>query len=267
MRVKYLYLYFWTLVQRLIVLTTVCCYLFFATILVSPMLHLTGSGFRLYLSDHTQSFRFVSGTSKQLVNLTCSDPQDSIVGPKKFVAYTDNIAEKIDSFAINHHLYTDVTQLQIYTCSVDAHAGHLNIEEYVLSIKDWCSSRRLQLNANKMEIIWFGSKTNLSKLDPADMSLRSTTVECRPCRLRKKPWSLHGQWDEHECTYQEDLFSVLFPSTSRLWQLRQVVSKTMMQWLVSAFIWSCLDCCNLVLAGLLAVTLVSMQRVVNASYV
>ena len=59
------------------------------------------------------------------------------------------------------------------------HAGRLNIEECVSSIKDWCSSRCLQLNADKTEIIWFGSKTRLKKLDLVELSLRlgSTTVE------------------------------------------------------------------------------------------
>ena len=70
------------------------------------------------------------------MNLTCSVPQGSVIDPKKFVAYTENIAEEIDTFAINHHLYVDDTQLQSNLSIAHVHAGRLNIEECVSSIKD-----------------------------------------------------------------------------------------------------------------------------------
>ena len=66
--------------------------------------------FSSYLSDRIQSFSVASGTSRP-VNLICSVPQGSVIGPKKFVAYTEDIAEEIDTFSINHHLYADDTQL------------------------------------------------------------------------------------------------------------------------------------------------------------
>ena len=38
------------------------------------------------------------------------------------------------------------------------------IEMCVESLMEWCSSRRLQLNPDKTELIWFGSKSNLRLL-------------------------------------------------------------------------------------------------------
>ena len=39
----------------------------------------------------------------------------------------------------------------------------------VSSVNDWCTSKRLQLNTMKTEVLWYGSATNLSKLSPGSM--------------------------------------------------------------------------------------------------
>jgi len=36
------------------------------------------------------------------------------------------------------------------------------LEACVTAVNDWCASKRLQLNTNKTEVMWFGSATNLS---------------------------------------------------------------------------------------------------------
>ena len=37
----------------------------------------------------------------------CCVPQGSVLGPKEFVVYTEDIVETVDKFAVNHHLYAD----------------------------------------------------------------------------------------------------------------------------------------------------------------
>ena len=49
------------------------------------------------------------------MSLTCSVPQGSVIGPQKFVAYSEDIVETIETietFMVNHHLCADDTQLQ-----------------------------------------------------------------------------------------------------------------------------------------------------------
>jgi len=41
----------------------------------------------------------------------------------------------------------------------------------VSDVANWCSSRRLQLNASKSELIWFGSKFSLKQLTENDLTL------------------------------------------------------------------------------------------------
>jgi len=38
-------------------------------------------------------------------------------------------------------------------------------------VSDWCGSRRLQLNAAKTEIIWFGSKSSRDRLSEPDKAI------------------------------------------------------------------------------------------------
>ena len=52
------------------------------------------------------------------------------------------------------------------------------LETCVKSLWDWCSSRRLQLNQDKTELIWFDSRANLVRLRQLDvMSLNLFAVE------------------------------------------------------------------------------------------
>ena len=42
-----------------------------------------------------------------------------------------------------------------------------SLQDCVIASSKWCSSKRLQLNAKKTELLWFGSVTELRKVDPA----------------------------------------------------------------------------------------------------
>jgi len=44
----------------------------------------------------------------------------------------------------------------------------------------WCRCRRLQLNANKTEAIWLGSKSNLTKLSTANTSVQVGSATIHP---------------------------------------------------------------------------------------
>ena len=95
------------------------------------------------------------------MRVTCSVPQGSVIWPVKIIAYTKDIVETVNAFRVNHHLYDDDTQLQDHMRIATIQANRLNLERYIDAINDWCASRRLQLNGDNPEIIWFGSRANL----------------------------------------------------------------------------------------------------------
>ena len=44
----------------------------------------------------------------------------------------------------------------------------------------WCAARRLQLNADKTEVMWVGSRHNLSRLANQDLTLTIGTETVKP---------------------------------------------------------------------------------------
>lgn len=84
-------------------------------------------------------------------------------------AYTEDDEELIETFNVKNHLNADDTQVlaNARICKVQCYKS--NIESCVLGIQDRCYEKRLQLNPNKTDVIWLGSRANLTKMDVADL--------------------------------------------------------------------------------------------------
>ena len=59
------------------------------------------------------------------------------------------------------------------------------IENCVIAIQDWCASRRLPLNPDNTEVIWFGSKSNMAKLRKEEISLILESDVINPSETRR----------------------------------------------------------------------------------
>jgi len=103
--------------------------------------------------------------------VTCSVPQGSVLGPLEFSAYTGDITELTDHHDVGCHLYANDTQL--YECCLPENVSVVwnRLASCVTEVAPWCASRCLQLNADTTEMVWFGSKANLAKLESADCTL------------------------------------------------------------------------------------------------
>ena len=116
-----------------------------------------------YMSDRTQTFQVGSDNSIAFV-IDWSVPQGSVLGPLTFVAYTEDLPAVIKQHHGDHDLYADDTQRSDHSsiaCVSDAVA---NIANCITSINKWCTSKRLQFNLTKSELIWFGTTTSLRRL-------------------------------------------------------------------------------------------------------
>ena len=96
----------------------------------------------------------------------CLCRNNSVLGPVKFSAYTEDITDLIERHGVRSHLYADDTQLYD-RCKLDGVPEiQSRLSGCVSEVAKWCASRRLQLNADKTEVIWFGSKLTLPNSKP-----------------------------------------------------------------------------------------------------
>ena len=116
----------------------------------------------------------------ELLELTCGVPQGSVLGSVKFIAYTEDLHTAINKFPLLHHCFADDTQLLESVAVNDVNSARRCLECCVTDIHDWCARRRLQLNPEKNELIWFGSCANLDGLQAMDTTIHLGQANIKP---------------------------------------------------------------------------------------
>ena len=143
-----------------------------------------------------------------------------------------------------------VTSFQV--CASD---GEVAVEESTSA-----RSRRLQLNASKIEAIWFGSKPNLSKLN-STIQVGTSTIQ--PSAVVR---DLGFHLDSELCMKQHvAMATACFYHLRRLRQIRRRVGEEVTTRLVLALLISRFDYCNSLLAVLPLCTTETPQHVQNAA--
>jgi len=131
-------------------------------------------------------------------------------------------------------------------------------------VSTWCKSRRLQLNANKTEAIWFGSQANLASLNSLDCSLRVGLFTVQPSTV-VRDLGLHL---DNELSMKQHVTKVTATCYYHLHRLRQIwrhVRSEVTTQLVLALVISRLAYCNAALADLPQTTIAPLQRIQNAA--
>jgi len=135
----------------------------------------------------------------------------------------------------------------------------------LVDVHEWCSSRRLQLNDLKTELIWFGSGANLRHLTPIDSQINiDSTTTIKPSNVIRDL----GVYFDSELTMRSHIMTVTrscYYQLRRLRSIRRHLGRDVTHRLVCAFVLSRLDYCNALFAGLPASTLAPLQRVQNAA--
>jgi len=174
------------------------------------------------------------------------------------------VVEVFQRNSVLHHLFADDKQLYSATTIAEIDATRKRLSRCILDVRDWCASRRLQLNANKTELIWFGSAANLKKLSTRNLTLSVDNDVISPVEVVRDL----GVYLDAELTLKHHvnrITSSCFFQLRRLRQIRRVAGPEVTKRLVSAFILSRLDYCNAALAGLPQTTLLPLQRAQNAA--
>ena len=165
-------------------------------------------------------------------------PGRSLLGPLLYVLYTADIQKLVEPLGFGVHMYADDTQFH-GSCAVSEVAGLAGRAVRVVNeIKNWMSSNRLRLNADKTQFIWLGTGHFLGNRDTQAINtiLSSTDIV-----------NNLGVYLDSELTLERQvskLCQVCYFHLRRLRTVRRSLSKECLRTLVHAFVTNRVDHCN-----------------------
>ena len=140
------------------------------------------------------------------------------------------------------------------TCNVYAAASQLKahyivtrFENCVAHVCTWCAEKRLQLNADKTEILWFGSAANLRKLSADELNIRVGQSVVKPVTTVQNL----GVLIDAELSMRDHVSRLAQTCLFHLRRLRSVchqIGQDVTERLICALVLSRLDYCHVVLS-------------------
>jgi len=125
---------------------------------------------KTYLSE--RSYRVVTGEAESnVMNLDCGLPQGSSLGHLKFIIYAAEMQEVVNRHGISFHGFADDSQLNKHMQVSEIHVGKCAMVDCIADIEVLCRSHALKLNADKSDVIWLGTRQQLSRMSQADKDL------------------------------------------------------------------------------------------------
>ena len=133
----------------------------------------------------------------------------------------------------------------------------------IKSIHEWRSSCRLELNSDRAELIWFGTRSMLPKLQGLETGIRVSGVEVKQSnQVRDLGVKLDCQLNLR--AHIGMIVSACYYHLLKI-RHRHCLDKVDRQRLVSARVLSRTDYSNVALIGLPEISLAPLQRVINAA--
>ena len=201
------------------------------------------------------SLHIYGGSVSRRAQLRSSIAQGSVLGPILYVLYTADVQKLVESLGFRVHLYADDTQFHDSCKSTDAAELAARAMRVIESVRDWMSSNRLRLNADKTQFIWLGTSHSLNLLQinsiPVNDVVNNLGVYFDPELLMERQVS--------------KLCQVSYFHLRRLRTVHRSLTKESLLTLVHAFITSRVDHCNGVLYGSNGYLLDRLQSVLNSA--
>jgi Reverse transcriptase (RNA-dependent DNA polymerase) len=217
--------------------------------------------FKSYLSDRFQSVR-CGGSSSTPTLVCCGVPQGSVLGPILFLLYTADLLQLIRAHGLDTHLYADDTQVYGSCLPVACNELQGRISACINDVADWMSSNRLQLNADKTELIWCISARRQHLIPSGSFTVGANVIT--PVST-VRDLGIYIDSDLSMRTHVTKTVSACFSSLRQIRSIRRSVTRPVLQSLVASLTLTRLDFGCATLAGLPIRQLNRLQSVLNSA--
>ncbi len=190
--------------------------------------------------------------------MTCGVPQGSILAPLLFILYMLPLSQIMRKNQIAYHSYADDTQIYL-ALSPNDYSPIDSLCQCIDEINSWMCQNFLQLNKEKTEVIAFGNKDEVLKVN-AYLDSRGQTTKNQVRNL--------GVILETDLSFSSHVKAVTksaYYHLKNIARIRCFVSSQDLEKLVHAFITSRVDYCNGLLTGLPKKTIRQLQLIQNAA--
>ncbi len=210
--------------------------------------YLEGRGYYVSIGEHKSKW----------TSMTCGVPQGSILAPLLFSLYMLPLSQIMRKNQIAYHSYADDTQIYL-ALSPNDYSPIDSLCQCTDEINSWMCQNFLQLNKEKTEVIAFGNKDEVLKVN-AYLDSRDQTTKNQVRNL--------GVILETDLSFSSHVKAVTksaYYHLKNIARIRCFVSSQDLEKLVHAFITSRVDYCNGLLTGLPKKTIRQLQIIQNAA--
>ena len=218
------------------------------------------SWFQSYLLDRSQTVCVKGASSKPSV-LSFGVPQGSVLGPILFVLYASPVSDVISRHTMSHESFADDTQVH-QSAPIDGIGGLMaRTRECISDLKVRMTQNKLQLNDEKTELLLACPKKFLdhpSLLTFLEIGNTTVPFSSSVCSL--------GVTLDPTHSFQQHISNVCrsaYLELRKISSVRHLLSAEAATTLVCAFIFSKLDYCNSLFAGLPKHLIHRLQRIQN----
>jgi len=174
--------------------------------------------------------------------------------------YTADLADLVPDCQVNFHLFADDSQIYVHCPLSGVASAFRKLENCITDIEHWIPANRLKLNTDKTELLWVGSRHNLTSPNGCPPSLRLGADVIKASDLGvmlASDLSLDG--------HVSSVCKTCFFWLRQLRRVRRSLDTESTKTLVHAFVASREDYCNSVLASAPKTITDQLQRVLNAA--
>ncbi len=214
-----------------------------------------------YLTDRQQAV-YIGDHHSSMFTVARGVPQGSVLGPVLFAMYTVPLHHIVTSHGLTGHFYADDTQIVASCDVVDLAKTLQRVEACVTDLLKWLLLNNLCLNSSKTEVLLFGTRQQLAKVDTAvNLRVGSDTVVSTPSARNL------GVWLDASLKFDAQVNKICqscFFNIKKLARIRRYLTPQSAAVLGAAIVASRLDYCNSVLTGIAVDNIKRLQRVQNA---